>query len=146
MTTLQVSVAAFSLYLLSTVRAYVTGESLYSKGQKDAQIYLLDYVERQQEADYQRFSAALSMPLGDRAARLALQRPEPDIAAAKRGFLQGGNHPDDIDGLVSMFRLFQHVPFMSRPIATWTEGDRTIQEMIALANRARADILAGHPQ
>jgi tryptophan synthase beta chain len=31
---------------------------------------------------------------------------EPDIAAARRGFLDGGNHPDDIDGLIRMFRLF----------------------------------------
>jgi PAS domain S-box-containing protein len=146
MTLLQASVAAVSIQLLSTVRAYVTGESLYSKGQKDAQIFLLDYVERQREADYQRFSAALAMPLGDRAAREALQRAEPDIAAAKRGFLQGGNHPDDIDGLVRMFRLFQHVPFMSKPIATWTQGDQTIQEMITLVDRARERILAGDPQ
>jgi PAS domain S-box-containing protein len=146
MTLLQASVAAVSIQLLSTVRAYVTGESLYSKGQKDAQIYLLDYVERQREADYRQFTAALAVPLGDRAAREALQKPEPDIAAAKRGFLQGGNHPDDIDGLVRMFRLFQHVPFMSRPIATWTEGDHTIQEMIALVDRARERILANDLQ
>ncbi|HEY9238175.1 MAG TPA: PAS domain-containing sensor histidine kinase, partial [Burkholderiaceae bacterium] len=146
MTLLQASVAAISIQLLSTVRAYVTGESLYSKGQKDAQIYLLDYVERQREDDYRRFTDALSMPLGDRIAREALQRERPDIEAAKRGFLQGGNHPDDIDGLVRMFRLFQHVPFMSRPIATWTEGDRTIQEMITLVDRARERILAGDTQ
>jgi len=60
MTTLQVSVAGFSIYLLSGVRAYVTGESLYSKGQKDAQIYLLDYAEFHREADYQGLQRALS--------------------------------------------------------------------------------------
>ena len=142
-TALQASVAVVSIQLLSTVRAYVTGESLYSKGQKDAQIYLLDYAEQHRETDYARFMAALAFPLGDRAARLALQRPVPDIAAARQGFLDGGNHPDDIANLVLMFRLFQHVPFMERPIATWTEGDRTIQETIAIVDRARERILAG---
>ena len=39
---LQLVVAAVSIEVLSSVRAYVSGESLYSKGQKDAQIYLLD--------------------------------------------------------------------------------------------------------
>ncbi len=146
MAVLQASVAAFSIQLLSTVRAYVTGESLYSKGQKDAQIYLLDYVEQHREADYVRFMSALAMPLGDRAAREALQRPEPDIAAARQGFLDGGNHPDDIDGLIRMFRWFQRVPFMSKPIATWTEGDRTIQEMRTLVDRARDRIRAGETQ
>ena len=41
-TALQLIVAIVSIDVLSSVRAYVTGESLYSKGQKDAQIYLLD--------------------------------------------------------------------------------------------------------
>jgi PAS domain S-box-containing protein len=143
MTILQASVAAFSIHLLSAVRAYVTGESLYSKGQKDAQIYLLDYAEKQREADYLRFVAALAVPLGDRAAREALQQPEPDLAKARQGFLDGGNHPDDIDGLIRVFRWFQHVSFMSKPIATWTEGDRVIEQMRKTVELARASIQAG---
>ena len=143
MTMLQASVTAFSIQLLSTVRAYVGGESLYSKAQKDAQIYLLDYADKHEEADYARFTSALAFPLGDRAAREALQRPDPDIAAARRGFLDGGNHPDDIDGLILMFRWFQHLPFMSRTIATWTEGDRTIEELRVLVERAHQRIRAG---
>jgi PAS domain S-box-containing protein len=143
MTILQSSVAAFSIQLMSTVRAYVAGESLYSKAQKDAQIHMLAYAQRHEELDYARFTAALAFPLGDRAAREALQRPVPDIAAARQGFLDGGNHPDDIDGLIAMFRWFQHVPFMSRTIATWTEGDRTIQEMRVLVDRAHERIRAG---
>ena len=146
MTLLQASVAALSIQLLSTVRAYVTGESLYSKAQKDAQIYLLDYVEKHREVDYARFMSSLAMPIGDRAAREALQRDEPDVAAARQGFLDGGNHPDDIDGLIRMFRWFQRMPFMSKPIATWTEGDRTIQEMRTLVDRARDRIQAGDLQ
>ena len=146
MTVLQASLAAFSIQLLSAVRAYVTGESLYSKGQKDAQIYLLDYAEQHREEDYARFMAALAVPLGDRAAREALQQSEPDIERARQGFLDGGNHPDDIDGLIRLFRWFRHVPFMSKPIATWTEGDRVIEQMRGLVDRARARILAGEPQ
>src|ERR1700756_1267054 len=129
---LQASVAALSIQLLSTVRAYVAGESLYSKSEKDAQIYLLEYADKRREDDYARFTAALTIPLGDLAAREALQQDEPDIAAARRGFLEGGNHPDDIDGLIRMFSWFQHVPFMARTIAIWTEGDQAIQQMRSL--------------
>jgi len=143
MTLLQASVAALSIQLLSTVRAYVAGESLYSKAQKDAQIHLLDYAQGHQERDYGRFMSDLAIPLGDRAAREALQRPVPDVDAARRGFLDGGNHPDDIDGLVRMFRWFQHVPFMFATIATWTEGDREIEEMRSLVERAHERIRAG---
>ncbi len=146
MTVLQASVAALSIQLLSTVRAYVAGESLYSKAQKDAQIFLLDYAQRREEPDYERFIAALAIPLGDRHAREALQREVPDIEAARKGFLDAGNHPEDIDGLIRMFRWFQHAPFMAKTIATWTEGDEGIQEMRSLVERAHERIRAGDSQ
>jgi PAS domain S-box-containing protein len=134
---LQVVVALFSIDLLSSVRAYVTGESLYSKGQKDAQIHLLAYIESQRDEDYRRFHASLAEPLGDRMAREALQRPQPDLQRARQGFLQGGNHPEDIDGLVRAFRWFHRVPFMAKAIATWTEGDSVIEQMRGLVELVR---------
>src|SRR3954454_3961185 len=103
--TLQVLVAAISIDLLSAVRAYVTGESLYSKGQKDAQIYLIDYAEYHREADYQRFLAAIAVPLGDRVAREELQKPAPDYALARQGLLDGGTEDSDIPGVIRLFRL-----------------------------------------
>ena len=140
---LQLVVATVSIELLSAVRAYVTGESLYSKGQKDAQIYLLDYAQYRREEDYRRFQQALAVPLGDRIAREELQRPEPDLAIARSGFLQGGNHPDDIDGLIRLFRWFHTVPFMADAIVTWTDGDVVIQQMRELAERWRERVLRG---
>ena len=140
---LQLVVATVSIELLSAVRAYVTGESLYSKGQKDAQIYLLDYAQYRKEEDYRRFQQALAVPLGDRIAREELQRPEPDLAIARSGFLQGGNHPDDIDGLIRLFRWFHRVPFMADAIVTWTDGDVVIQQMRDLAERWRERVLGG---
>jgi len=38
------------------------------------------------------------------------------------------------------------VPFMSKPIATWTEGDRVIEQMRGLVDRAHARVLAGEPK
>ena len=140
---LQLMVAAISIDVLSSVRSYVTGESLYSKGQKDAQIFLLDYAESHREEDYLRFLHALAVPLGDRAAREALQSPQPDPAAAHRGFLDGGNHPDDIAGLIRLYEWFHAIPFMAEPIATWTEGDHVIQQMHELAGRAHERLAAG---
>lgn len=143
MTTLQVSVAGFSLYLLSGVRAYVTGESLYSKGQKDAQIYLLDYAEFHREADYQGLQRALSVPIADRVAREELQKPDPDLEVARQGFIDGGNHPDDVAALIRLFRWFSRTPLMSEAIVTWTEGDRVIEQMRSLAEVAHERVLAG---
>ncbi|WP_165917465.1 PAS domain S-box protein [Roseateles saccharophilus] len=140
---LQVMLAVVSIGMLSAVRAYVTGESLYSKGQKDAQLHLLRYARSRSNEDYRLFSQALAVPLGDRSAREALQRDPPDLQAAREGFLAGGNHSDDIDGMVRLFRWFHSVPFMARPIATWTEGDQLIAQMLALVERAHEHIEAG---
>ena len=143
MTGLQATLAAFSIELLAAGRAFVTGESLYSKGQKDAQIYLLEYAENHREADYIGFMAALAVPLGDRQARESLQKAEPDLGGARRGCLDGGNHPDDVTGLIRAFRWFQHIPLMATPIATWTQGDQVIEQMRAVVDRARERIQAG---
>jgi PAS domain S-box-containing protein len=140
---LQLIVAAASIELLSAVRAYVTGESLYSKGQKDAQIHLLDYAQYHREEDYLRLLGALSVPLGDRVAREELQKAQPDLALALRGLLQGGNHPDDIDGMVRLFRWFRRMPFMANAIDTWTDADLVIQQMRSLAERAHQRIVSG---
>jgi len=135
---LQASLAVFSVQVTSAVRSYSTGESLYSKGQKDAQIHLLDYVEFQREEDYQAFSQALSAPVADRAAREALEQARPDYTLARRAFLAGGNHPDDIDGLIWLYRWFNDSRLMSGAILSWKEGDQAIEEMQRLANSLHA--------
>jgi PAS domain S-box-containing protein len=140
---LQLIVAVASIELLSSVRAYVTGESLYSKGQKDAQIHLLDYAQYHREEDYLRFLGALAVPLGDRVAREELQKARPDPALAQRGFVQGGNHADDIGGLIRLFRWFHEIPFMAEAIVTWTDGDLVIQQMRSLAEQAHQRVVSG---
>jgi hypothetical protein len=140
---LQLIVAVASIEMLSSVRAYVTGESLYSKGQKDAQIHLLDYALYHREEDYLRFLGALAVPLGDRVAREELQKAEPDLALARRGFLQGGNYDDDIGGLIRLFRWFHRIPFMAEAIVTWTDGDLVIQQMRSLAEHAHQRVVSG---
>src|SRR5450631_3355525 len=85
--------AVVSLELLSTIRAYVGGESLFSKGQKNATYYLAQYSVSHSEEDFQQYLMAIAFPLGDRKARLALQRSPVDLQAAREGFLTGGNDP-----------------------------------------------------
>ncbi|HTP72562.1 MAG TPA: ATP-binding protein [Burkholderiaceae bacterium] len=140
---LQLAVAAFSIEVLSGVRAYINGESLYSKAQKDAHIHLLAYLEDRRDEDYRAFERMLAVPLGDRAAREALQRPQPDIDAARRAFVAGGNHGGDLDRMVRMFVWFDDLPFMAAAIATWTEADDLVQRLQVLGRLAQRQIAAG---
>jgi diguanylate cyclase (GGDEF)-like protein/PAS domain S-box-containing protein len=142
---LQVVVAALTIGVLSSVRAYVTGESLYSKGQKDAQLHLRSWLRTHDEAEYRLFLQSLAVPEGGRRARRALQQPSPDLEEARDGFLAGQNHPDDIAGMIRLFTWGQDVPFMARAIRTWTAGDAEIAELRRLADDAHDCIAQGRP-
>ena len=140
---LQVALASASIQMLSAVRAYVGGESLYSKGRKSAQMALRDYMSSGEEADFERFSAALSVPIGDARAREALQKSPVDLPAARRGFLAGGNDPKDVDGLIWLFRWFHKTHLLGPSVALWREGDAGVQELSALGDVAHERIRVG---
>src|SRR5688572_20019649 len=84
---------AAAMETLSAGRAYVGGEGLWSKAQKDAVHHLQRYARSFDETDFERYRTAVAVTLGDRKAREALDRPEPDYTTARRGFIEGRNHP-----------------------------------------------------
>ena len=141
---LLLGLSAFSMDVLSSTRAFVEGESLYSKEQKNALLHLIHYVDSHDESDYQHFLQAIAVPLGDRDGRVALDKAEPDLEAARRGFLAALNHPDDIDGMIRLFRNFRHLGFMREVIAIWAEGDQYILDLSTMASRLHADVRSGH--
>ena len=132
-----------SVHILSAVRAYVGGESLWSKGQKDAVYQLASYARSHDARHFQAFVDAIAIPQGDQRARNELERRTPDLAVARLGFIAGGNHPEDIDGMVWLFRGFRQVSFMADAIAVWAEADQQIAELNALADQLHARVLAG---
>jgi signal transduction histidine kinase len=135
--------AAASIDILAAARAYVGGESLWSKSEKDAVFHLTRYAQLRQEADYQRFVEAMAVPLGGREARLELDRPDPDLRVVRHGLLQGHNHPDDIDSMVRLYRRFRDVAFMRDSAAIWADADAHIDELRALAELIRARFAEG---
>ena len=139
---LLIALGAFSMDILSSVRAYVDGEGLYSKAQKDAVLHISHYAKSRDERDYQHFLQAISVPLGDRTARLALDGAEPDVAAARAGFLAAHNHIDDISGMIRLFRTFRHVSFMREVIVIWTAADALVVELTQEASRLHGLVIS----
>jgi PAS domain S-box-containing protein len=133
------------LTILSNVRAYTTGEGLWSKGQKDAVYHLLRYAHNHDEAEYDAFLTAIAVPLGDHQARVELDKPEPDMAVVYEGFIQGGNHPEDVAGMANLFLRFRNQRHMSEAIDIWAEGDELVFELIDLAEAVRAEVVSGDP-
>src|SRR4029434_7199057 len=103
-----------SIDILSAVRAYVGGEGLWSKAQKDSVYHLYRYAETRSESDYRRYQQSMAVPLGGGKAREALEKPRPELAVARQGFLEGRNHPDDIAHMILLFRRFRNVSYIDK--------------------------------
>ena len=131
-----------SLYVLSAVRGYVGGESLWSKGQKDAIYYLTLYADNRDEATYLKYQHAIAVPQGGHELRVALDRPTPDLDAARLGILKGGNHPDDVSSVIWLYLNFRHFSYLEKAIELWTVGDGYLVQLDSLAQEMHAAISA----
>ncbi|KTB63766.1 EAL domain-containing protein [Pseudomonas sp. MAFF 301514] len=136
----QALLGCVSLYVLSAVRGYVAGESLWSKGQKDAIYYLTLYADNRDETTYLKYQQAIAVPQGGHELRIALDRPTPDLAAARLGILKGGNHPDDVSSLIWLYLNFRHFSYLEKAIELWTVGDGYLVQLDDLAREMHGAI------
>ncbi|MDO9270009.1 MAG: sensor domain-containing diguanylate cyclase [Methylobacter sp.] len=127
------------------VRSYVRGEGLWAKAQKDAVFYLGSYSYNHSETDYNAYLDALKVISGDKNARLALLESPPNYEEAGKGFLQGQNHPDDIDSMIGFFLTFQRISYMRDAIFIWQSADQTIDELKQVSGQIRTEINASNP-
>jgi two-component system, sensor histidine kinase len=135
----------FAIQTLSSVRALVGAEGLWSKAQKDAAYQLVKYYNSRKEKDYQAYQNFLVVPLGDHKTRLELIKKEPDMKVARQGFLEGRIHPNDIDGMINLLRRFNSNRYINKAIGYWTEGDSLIFELVAIGNNLHQEINSGAP-
>ena len=131
--------------ILSGIRAYIGGEGLWSKAEKRAVLSLTEYATSHSESDYRQYLAEISVPAGDKQARLQLQSPTPDMRLVRDGFVQGRNSPEDVDSMSRLFRRFGRIGYMARAIAIWTEGDRYIDQLRSLADDLHGEVNSAHP-
>ena len=136
---------AFRSMILSSVRAYTQGEDYWSKGQKEAVISLMQYASSSSQADFQAYLNAIGAPLGEKFARIELEKPAPDMTIVYQGFTRGQIHPDDIPGMVRLFRWFHDFTFMRVAIVDWTAGDKEIDNLTELADRLHAETFSDQP-
>jgi len=123
---------------MSAIRAYVGGEGLWSKAQKEATNNLLKYSISFNESDYKNYLTFLQVPLGDKQARLELNKENPNIEIVRTGFIKGGNHSEDVDDLIFLYRWFRNVSYMDIAIKDWTQGDVEIEELVGVGEKIHA--------
>ena len=142
---LQAFVAGVSLDVLSAVRAYVAGEATWSRAQKNAVYFLHLYLHSGEKPFLDRYKAALAVPLGDRTARLAMEQDQPDFEIAQAGFLQGGNHPDDIPEMIWLFRHFSGISYLKDAIEQWAATDSMLLELDIFGDAIRSESAGTSP-
>lgn len=142
-----IAIELFTLYFamstLSAVRAFVGGEGLWSKAQKTSIFYLQKYSTTRDEKFFLLFQEQLRIPMGDHKARKALESETFDFEMAREGFLEGANHPLDIEPMIRLVRRFHDVPHLNRAIQKWRLGDALIFELIEDANRLHEEVQKG---
>lgn len=135
----------FAAHTLSSVRAFVGAEGLWSKSQKDAIYKLRKYYQTHNEEDEQAFYNFMKVPLGDHKTLLQLTKKNPDLELARQGFIEGGNHPDDIDGMIKLFRRFNNISYIHKSINIWSEADSLIANLIPIAKKLHSEINSSTP-
>ena len=135
----------FAIHTLSSVRAFVGAEGLWSKAEKDAVYHLRKYNRTHSEADYVAFQNFMAVPLGDHKTRLELLKEHPDMDVARQGFLEGRVHGDDIDGMIQLVMRFHNISYISKAIAYWTQGDSIIAKLIPIGEQLHSEINSPTP-
>ena len=133
-----------SIKVISSFRAFVTAESFYSKSQKDAAYFLSRYATTHDITDYQSFIGAISIPLADAEARLALQQTSPDLSLAKKYFIKAKNHPKDAEEMVNFFLGFSNNNLLHLPINIWSAADLNVKKLKITGEELHEHIKAGN--
>jgi diguanylate cyclase (GGDEF)-like protein/PAS domain S-box-containing protein len=124
--------AVYSVELLSAGRAFVGAEGQWSRAQKDASFYLTRYALTRDETLYEAFLRSIAVPIGDRKARLELSAANPDIAAVRAGFIEGRNHPADIDSMITLFQRFRNFTPVKQSLFLWERADAGVDDLVAI--------------
>ncbi len=130
--------AVYSVELLSAGRAFVGAEGQWSRAQKDAAFQLQRYALTGDETYYENFERALSVPLGDRKARKELLKEEPDFGIVRQGFIEGRNHPGDIDAMITLYRRFRHFEPVQQATFLWDRADGHVDDLAIVARELKA--------
>ncbi len=142
----QTVLAISSLHILGAMRAFSSGESQWSKGQKDATYALARYAVSGDPAAYDQFHQGLHIPMSDMRARLMLEdqgyaaRPQAALL-----LLQGHNEPEEINALIWLTVYFKNTESIGQLLARWQDADEPLQELQTLAGDIYASMQLAPP-
>ncbi|MGV3695695.1 sensor histidine kinase [Flavobacterium sp.] len=133
----------FTIKILSANRAYVNGESHYSKGQKDAARHLISYICNEDPSQWNSFKKELGVPQADGFVRIHLQRNS-ETDTIKKYLRAGRNHEDDLDDMIWLFKNFNQILFFKKAIDEWEKGDALVNQFHAIGEKIHTQVQLGN--
>ncbi|AHI33209.1 hypothetical protein AU15_12535 [Marinobacter salarius] len=129
----------------SAITAYTWGESVWSRAQIDTVHHLNRFSESGDFSHLAKARQALAVPIGDLHARVAITSDTLDWQRAKHGFLQGGNHEEDLTRMILLIRLFSWLDQLERALTAWEGADDLLFELDQIGNAMEREWLAAPP-
>ncbi|MDG2431722.1 HAMP domain-containing sensor histidine kinase [Flavobacterium sp.] len=129
----------YTIKILSSCRAYVNGESHYSKAQKDGTRNLISYLFTGESKEWKDFNIELLVPQGDRLARIELLTTKRKNVI-KDGFRAGRNDEKDINDMIWLFNNFKNISFFKTAISEWGKSDRQIENLTKLGHEINSQM------
>ncbi|WP_438390404.1 putative bifunctional diguanylate cyclase/phosphodiesterase [Caballeronia sp. DA-9] len=130
-----VTLAVASIDMMSSLRAYIGAESVWSKNQKDATFFLHLYAESGDEVLYQRHVEAMDGLRHLLMAREILDRAHTDMRAAQDELVMGGFARSDVASAAWVYRIFRHVSYLRDAMDLWKSTDADMAELNRVAGQ-----------
>lgn len=122
-----------TIRILSANRAYVSGESQYSKGQKEAILYLRIYLNTKNVKYRNLYLQEMKVIEGDKLALNTLHS-NPDDEKVKIGLRAGRNKEEDLDDIIWLFKKFKNVTLFSDAFEIWANANKLTDELTLIGN------------
>ena len=135
--------AVLFMDLLAGARGATQGEALWSKGQKDAVLFLDRYAHSRSETDYRQYLKAIRVPAACHRIRLELERTQYDPAILGQAFLETGMQRDDWNRMDWLFPYIHRERYFKQAMFLWAEADLQIEALTKNAGRLHSQIAWG---
>ncbi|MDT8449048.1 MAG: EAL domain-containing protein [Wenzhouxiangellaceae bacterium] len=142
---LSIAMAFVILDVLSAGRAYVAGESRWSRAKQSIMFDLYRYAGSGDPGHLANARENLQLPFNAMRGRALMLQPEPDFERGGELMEAAGIHPADTARMVRLLRYFRDFPYFSDAIETWRATDAWIRRLAQLADELERVWATGQP-
>ena len=131
------------MWILSDVRAFIAGKTLWAAAHRQASTTLTHYTLFHNPDFYARFYQEMEIVYGDRTGFEALLRDKPDRETAVKGWVIGGVDPHDAGRAADTYLRFQWFPKMQDAMDAWRKADQELRGLDTINEEMKKRLESG---